>query len=99
MATCGSSGRPEVSQAIGLCADCLRRLPREKIPRDVPRMARKAHRLAAASDREIPYSLLVFHPDYRLTDLPPTPREQAEESFREAGRHLSRIHSGNLHLL
>lgn len=53
----------------------------------------------ASIDDTIPYSLLVFHPDYLLRDLPITPRAQAEESLAAARKHLKRVHVGNLHLL
>lgn len=46
----------------------------------------------------IPHSLLGFHPDYRMTDLPPTSREQALEcvaAARQAG--LLRVKVGNVH--
>lgn len=56
-------------------------------------------RFISEQDRDIPYSLLVFHPDYLMTDLPPTPRLQVEECYNEAHRHLSRVNVGNLHLL
>lgn len=56
-------------------------------------------RFIASLNPAIPYSLLVFHPDYLLTDLPVTPRHQVEECFTEASRYLHRVHVGNLHLL
>ncbi len=56
-------------------------------------------RFIARHDRNIPYSLLIFHPDYLMTDLPVTPRAQAEACFQEARRHLSRVNMGNLQLL
>jgi len=51
-------------------------------------------------DPEIPYSLLAFHPDFKMMDLPATSRDQAEQCLgaaREAG--LKRVHLGNAHLL
>jgi pyruvate formate lyase activating enzyme len=47
----------------------------------------------------IPYSLLVFHPDFMMTDLPITPLTQVVECYRAAKRHLSSVHVGNLHSL
>ncbi len=47
----------------------------------------------------IPYSLLVFHPDDQMTDLPITPLSQIAACYRAATRHLTRVHVGNLHLL
>ena len=49
---------------------------------------------------DIPYSLLVFHPAYCLSDLPVTPLAQAIRCFRAArAAGLRRVHVGNLHLL
>ncbi len=48
----------------------------------------------------VPYTLLAFHPDYAMNDLPTTSRRQAEECLevaREAG--LERVRLGNVHLL
>ncbi|MHC1586532.1 MAG: radical SAM protein [Candidatus Hecatellaceae archaeon] len=56
-------------------------------------------RFLAGLNPEIPYSLLVFHPDFEMADLPITPREQVERCFQAAKRHLSHVHIGNLHLL
>jgi len=53
----------------------------------------------ASHDTSIPYSLLVFHPDYRLTDLPVTPKEQVFECYKKAKKHLKNVSIGNLHLL
>lgn len=54
----------------------------------------------ADCDPHIPHALLVFHPDFFLSDLPITPRAQAKEcvaAAREAG--LTRVRLGNVHLL
>jgi pyruvate formate lyase activating enzyme len=48
---------------------------------------------------EIPYSLLVFHPDYRMSDFPVTPVEQVRKCYAAAKKHLKRVNIGNLHLL
>lgn len=51
-------------------------------------------------DPNIPYSLLAFHPQFEMMDLPPTPRSLAQKCLtaaRNAG--LRRIHLGNVHLL
>jgi len=50
-------------------------------------------------NKDLPYSLLVFHPDFEMNDLPLTPRSQVEECYRAASRHLSRVHIGNKPLL
>jgi len=49
---------------------------------------------------EIPYSLLAFHPEYKMADLPATSRKQAQgclDAARQAG--LRRVRVGNMHLL
>jgi pyruvate formate lyase activating enzyme len=49
---------------------------------------------------DIPYSLLAFHPQFMMTDLPLTSRrhaQEAESAARSAG--LKRVHIGNPHLL
>ncbi|TET34568.1 MAG: radical SAM protein [Planctomycetota bacterium] len=54
----------------------------------------------ASIDSRIPYSLLAFHPDFRMNDLPVTSRRQAEEcavAATDAG--LERVNLGNIHLL
>jgi pyruvate formate lyase activating enzyme len=54
----------------------------------------------ASHDEETPYALLGFHPQFYMTDLPPTSRRHAEECKRaaeSAGLHNVRI--GNIHLL
>jgi pyruvate formate lyase activating enzyme len=49
---------------------------------------------------DIPYSLLGFHPDYRMTDLPATSHEQAQKCLDAARRAgLQRVKVGNVHLL
>jgi pyruvate formate lyase activating enzyme len=54
----------------------------------------------ASLDPTIPYSLLAFHPQFKMQDLPATSRKQAHrclEAARSAG--LTRVKVGNLHLL
>ncbi len=48
---------------------------------------------------EIPYSLLIFHPDHFMSDLPITPKKQVEECYKTAKRYLRNVHIGNIHLL
>lgn len=50
----------------------------------------------ARLDEEIPYSLLVFHPDFMMSDLPLTPYHQVQDCYRAATRHLKRVNIGNL---
>lgn len=57
-------------------------------------------RFIASIDPEIPYSLLGFHPDFYMSDLPMTSRrhaERAEAICREAG--LRNVNIGNRHIL
>ena len=54
----------------------------------------------ASINISIPYSLLAFHSDFKMNDLPPTSRQhalKAEEAARSAG--LTRVRVGNAHLL
>ncbi|MFX0189077.1 MAG: radical SAM protein [Candidatus Hodarchaeota archaeon] len=48
---------------------------------------------------EIPYSLLVFHGDYQMRDLPITPRKQAEKCLEVAQKYLQNVNLGNKFLL
>lgn len=56
-------------------------------------------RFLADLNPEIPYSLLIFHPDYLMRDLPVTPIEQVVECYRVAKKRLKNVHIGNLHLI
>jgi pyruvate formate lyase activating enzyme len=47
----------------------------------------------------IPYSLLVFHPDFMMIDLPITPISQVIACYKVAKKHLTKVHIGNLHTL
>lgn len=54
----------------------------------------------ASIDPDIPYSLLAFHPQFMMSDLPVTSPTQAEDclkSARDSG--LKRVRVGNVHLL
>ncbi|MFX1389383.1 MAG: radical SAM protein [Promethearchaeota archaeon] len=50
-------------------------------------------------NKEIPYSLLVFHGDYQMRDLGITPRKQAERCLRVANKYLENVNLGNKFLL
>jgi len=54
--------------------------------------------LIASLRSDLPYSLLAFHPDYFLSDLPNTPWEQAQNAYNETKPLLSRVKVGNTHL-
>ncbi len=53
----------------------------------------------ASLSNDIPYSLLIFHPDYRLNDLPITPKAQVERCYRTAKKYLKNVNIGNKFLL
>jgi pyruvate formate lyase activating enzyme len=51
-------------------------------------------------DPEMSYSLLAFHPNYKMTDLPATSRNQVRECLNAANQAgLRRVRVGNTHLL
>ena len=57
-------------------------------------------RFIASLDPNIPYSLLAFHPQFYMSDLPMTSRALADQccqAARDAG--LSNVRIGNVHLL
>jgi pyruvate formate lyase activating enzyme len=57
-------------------------------------------RFIAALDPDIPYSLLAFHPQFYMSDLPLTPRKlahQCQQAAKDAG--LKKVRIGNMHLL
>lgn len=56
-------------------------------------------RFIASLDENMPYSLLVFHPEFMMADLPITPAKQVWECYRAAAKYLKRVNVGNLHLL
>ncbi|NPV04408.1 MAG: radical SAM protein [Syntrophaceae bacterium] len=56
-------------------------------------------RFIAGLDAGIPYSLLIFHPDFQMRDLPVTPRGQIDACVEAARRYLRRVNLGNTHLL
>lgn len=56
-------------------------------------------RYIAEINPDFPYSLLVFHPDFYLNDLPITPRKQVDECYQTARKYLTRVNIGNKHLL
>ncbi|MCD6484503.1 MAG: radical SAM protein [Candidatus Odinarchaeota archaeon] len=59
----------------------------------------KIAKFIAELNPDIPYSLLVFHPDFMMSDLPPTPLEHAAKAYLAAKKYLKRVHVGNIHLL
>lgn len=59
----------------------------------------KIARFISELNPEIPYSLLVFHPDFHMMDLPITPRKQVEECYLVAKKYLKNVDIGNKYLL
>ena len=53
----------------------------------------------AGINPDIPYSLLVVHPDFYMRDMPITPREQVQRCYDAARRHLKNVNIGNKQLL
>jgi len=54
----------------------------------------------ASLSPDIPYSLLAFHPQFMMDDLPTTSRQHAQRCLEAAKRQgLKRVKVGNLHLL
>jgi len=53
----------------------------------------------ASNNPQTPYSLLVFHPDFLLDDLPITPREQVFDCYDRALKYLQKVNIGNRQLL
>ena len=65
-----------------------------------PGEVRAISRFIAAIDSRIPYNLLAFHPQFVMSDLPTTSREQAHRCLSEARRAgLQNVRLGNEHLL
>jgi len=61
---------------------------------------RQIARFLADIDPDIPLSLLAFHPDYLMNDLPPTSTRHAYECVRAAKEEgLKDVHIGNIWLL
>jgi len=53
----------------------------------------------ASLDRDIPYALLGFYPQFYMADLPPTPKDLAYRCLAVAEEEgLTRVHLGNVHL-
>jgi pyruvate formate lyase activating enzyme len=50
-------------------------------------------------DGSIPYSLLLFCPQYAMSDLPFTSYVQAKSCYNAATEFLENVHVGNLQIL
>ena len=51
-------------------------------------------------DPDIPYALLAFHPQFMMSDLPPTSKRHAQECLIEAkAQGLKNVRLGNIYLL
>ncbi|MHA1505648.1 MAG: radical SAM protein [Candidatus Asgardarchaeia archaeon] len=60
---------------------------------------REIAKFIASIDENIPYSILIFHPDYMMRDLPITPKEQVLKCYKEAKKYLKHVNIGNKFLL
>jgi pyruvate formate lyase activating enzyme len=61
---------------------------------------KKIANFIVSMDKEIPYSLLCFHPQFEMEDMPVTSKKQAEECLSAAKSvGLVNVRIGNLHLL
>jgi pyruvate formate lyase activating enzyme len=56
-------------------------------------------KFVSSINEEIPYSLLVFHPQYQMRDLPITPKKEAYKCVEVAEKYLKNVNLGNKHLL
>jgi len=56
-------------------------------------------RFISEIDLKIPYTLLAFYPQYVMDDLPTTSREQANQCYQVAKKHLNNVRIGNINLL
>jgi len=56
-------------------------------------------RFIASLDEDIPYNLLIFHPDFIMNDIPATPEEQVWRCYNKARKYLRNVNVSNLHLL
>lgn len=56
-------------------------------------------RFIASLDPEIPYCLLIFHPDFMMNDVPITPERQFHKCLEAARKHLRNVNAANLNLL
>ncbi|MCS7181014.1 MAG: radical SAM protein [bacterium] len=59
----------------------------------------KIAKFISSLNSEIPYSLLIFHPEFYMNDLPITPKETVYKCYNIAKKYLKNVHIGNLHLL
>ncbi|MFX1386180.1 MAG: radical SAM protein [Promethearchaeota archaeon] len=56
-------------------------------------------KFVSSINKEIPYSLLIFHGDYQMRDLGITPRKQVLKCLDVAQKYLKRVNLGNKFLL
>ena len=61
---------------------------------------RRISTFIASIDPDIPYSLLAFHPQFYMSDMPVTPKDIVFDCFEAAkSAGLTRVRIGNIHLL
>ncbi len=56
-------------------------------------------KFVSSINENIPYSLLIFHGDYQMRDLPVTPKKQALKCFEVAKKYIKKVNLGNKFLL
>ncbi|HEC80873.1 MAG TPA: radical SAM protein [Thermoplasmatales archaeon] len=59
----------------------------------------KISRFISSLNPDIPYSLLAFHPDFEMMDMPVTSKKLAMECYKTAKKYLRYVNIGNQHLL
>ncbi|MBD3195770.1 MAG: radical SAM protein [Candidatus Lokiarchaeota archaeon] len=74
---------------------CTLLVPGYTIEEDVEKIAQ----FISSLNSKIPYSLLVFHPDYKMKDLPITPKKQVYRCLEVAREYLENVHLGNRFLV
>lgn len=60
---------------------------------------KKIAKFVSSLSPDIPYSLLAFHPDFGMRDMPMTTKKLAEECYKVARNYLNKVNIGNKHLL
>ncbi|MEM1514034.1 MAG: radical SAM protein [Candidatus Thermoplasmatota archaeon] len=59
----------------------------------------KIAKFISSLNPDIPYSLLAFHPDFKMIDMPFTTRKLAMDCYNVAKKYLKKVNIGNEHLL
>ena len=106
IALCGSSNKNTLSNFVYIYESFHRRDPPILVASTllVPGYVDKEEISRIASfiadlDPTIPYSLLAFHPQFKMRDLPCTTQMHAYECLNAAQKYLKRVRLGNIWLL